>query len=163
MQLKSIHKILVFIIVFSFLALVAVPSFADPITYSYDDLNRLIQVSSNGAVVEYVYDGVGNLIQKTLYAVSATPASYNFGNIIIGTSSTQTFTVTNTGSGTLQVGTTGFNGNDGSAFSIANDNCTGSALAPSTSCTLQVVFSPATVGGRSANLFISFSVHAMSF
>ncbi len=162
MQLKTNCKLvrsflLALSLVLSIMQLTVSISSADPLIYTYDDVNRLIQVSSNGAVVKYIYDGVGNLIQKELYTASATPASHNFGNIIIGTSSTQTFTVTNTGTDTLQVGTTGFNGNDVIAFNIANDNCTGTSLAPSTSCTLQVTVSPVTLGGKSANLSISFS------
>ncbi|MCL5023928.1 MAG: choice-of-anchor D domain-containing protein [Nitrospirae bacterium] len=143
---------------FSLVILFAVPSFAEPITYTYDDANRLVQADSGGATVKYVYDGVGNLVQRKRYAASTIPVSYDFGSVGIGvTSAAQTFTITNTGTEGLQIGITGFDGNDGLAFSILNDNCIGQALAAETSCTLQVVFSSATAGIKNANLSISFS------
>lgn len=45
-------------------------------------------------------------------------------------------------------------GTDASEFNIQNDNCSGQTLIPSTACTVDTVFSPASQGAKSANLSI---------
>ena len=43
------------------LLLIPMPTWADNVTHSYDDLNRLIRTDyGNGKVVEYTYDAAGN-------------------------------------------------------------------------------------------------------
>jgi YD repeat-containing protein len=87
--------------------------------------------------------------------ISVTPASYNFGNIIVGnTSPTQNFTVSNTGDTNLIISTITLAGTNASEFSKSSDNCSGQTLAPSSNCTIQVVFSPTSAGAKSANLSI---------
>jgi hypothetical protein len=73
----------------------------------------------------------------------------------VGSSSAaQTFTVTNTGTANLIIGTIGLTGTDPTQFSKQNDNCSGQTIAPSGTCTVQAVFSPASAGGMNANLSI---------
>jgi hypothetical protein len=85
--------------------------------------------------------------------ISVSPSSHNFGSVVIGGSSTQTFTITNTGTANLIIGT--ITSTNPAEFSIQNDNCSGQTLAPSSSCTFQAVFSPALpAGGKSASLSI---------
>ncbi|MEW6419944.1 MAG: choice-of-anchor D domain-containing protein [Nitrospirota bacterium] len=87
--------------------------------------------------------------------ISVIPISYNFGNVNVGSSSTpQTFTVSNTGTGDLIIGTISFAGTDASHFGKQSDNCSGQTLAPSSNCTLQAVFTPTSAGSKSANLTI---------
>jgi hypothetical protein len=92
--------------------------------------------------------GVGN--------VTLTPASVDFGNQNVGTSSTpQPFTLTNiTGSAltSLSMSFTGANAGD---FSQTN-NC-GTSLASNASCTINVKFTPGAGGSRSATLSVSDS------
>lgn len=49
------------------LLLSAVSSFADSMTYTYDDLNRLKQVLYSDGTIVYDYDEVGNRLQKGVY------------------------------------------------------------------------------------------------
>jgi len=87
--------------------------------------------------------------------ISVTPTSYNFGNINLGSSSSpQIFTVFNTGTGDLVIGTISFTGTDASQFGKQSDNCSGQTLAPSFNCTVNAVFSPTSAGSKSANLAI---------
>ena len=87
--------------------------------------------------------------------ISVTPTSYNFGNVNVGSSSApQTFTVSNTGTGDLIIGTISFAGTDASQFGKQSDNCSGQTLAPSSNCTVQAVFKPTSAGTKSANLSI---------
>lgn len=74
-------------------------------------------------------------------ALSVTPATFDYGNVVQGSSSgQQVFTVTNTGGvptgtpGAMLVGT-------GQGFSITGNTCS-AALLPSGTCTFTVVFAP---------------------
>jgi hypothetical protein len=87
--------------------------------------------------------------------ISVAPTSHNFGNVNVGSpSAPQTFTISNTGTANLVISTLSITGTDASQFSKQNDNCSGQTLAPATNCTVQVVFSPASAGSKSANLSI---------
>jgi len=83
--------------------------------------------------------------------ISVSPGSYNFGNIGVQTTATHTFTISNAGTGNLIVGTIAVSGSD---FSLGADNCSGKTVTPSSSCTVQVAFAPATVGSKAATLSI---------
>ncbi|MBI5056463.1 MAG: choice-of-anchor D domain-containing protein, partial [Nitrospirae bacterium] len=70
-------------------------------------------------------------------------APVNFGNVVAGTSSDQTVTVRNDGTGDLIIGNIAQVDPVGAPFSIITDNCSGQTLAPSTSCTVIMRFAPA--------------------
>lgn len=84
--------------------------------------------------------------------ISVSPASHDFGTVGIQATATQTFSIANTGTGSLIVGTLTVSGAD---FNLGTDNCSGRAVAPSSSCTVQVAFTPTAVGTRSATLSIT--------
>ncbi len=87
--------------------------------------------------------------------ISATPISYDFGNVDVGgSSSVQTFTLTNTGSTVIAPAIT-ISGTGGSEFRTQTDNCSGQTLSPSGTCTVQAIFSPSNEGTMSAYLLIS--------
>ena len=87
--------------------------------------------------------------------ISVTPISYNFGSVAVGSSSVaQTFTVSNSGGAGLVIGTITLAGTNPSEFGMLNDNCSGRTLAPSSTCTIQAIFSPASSAAKSANLSI---------
>jgi fibronectin type 3 domain-containing protein len=68
-------------------------------------------------------------------------------------SSAQTFTLSNTGNATLDIASIVFTGTNATDFS-ENATC-GATLAPNSSCTIAVVFTPAASGGRSASLTVT--------
>lgn len=88
-------------------------------------------------------------------AVQLSPAAYDFGNQQEGTQSTpQSFTVENTGEASLKISSLSVAGVDQDQFSEQNDTCEGSTVKPSESCTVEVVFSPTSAGGKSAFLWV---------
>jgi len=106
-------------------------------------------------------DGLWGIPQFAAFSVqskpriSVIPNSLDFGNVNLGSqSSAQTFTISNTGDTDLVIGTITLTGTDTPEFSIQSNNCQGQALAPSASCTFEVVFLPTSAGLKSANLSI---------
>ena len=87
--------------------------------------------------------------------ISVSPLSKNFGSVNVGgTSSAQTFTVSNTGVENLIIGALSITGTDASEFSKQNDMCSGQTVALSSSCTVDVLFSPTSAGVKNASLSI---------
>lgn len=58
MQGRLINKVFIIAFIIAVILLSVVSSFAEPITYSYDDANRLILEKRNNIIIEYVYDQV---------------------------------------------------------------------------------------------------------
>ena len=117
-------------------------------TYDYGDrpYYDYFSVGANGQTAPAPSAGVN---------LSVSPANKDYGNVIVGsTSSAQTFTVTSTGGVTLVIGTISITGTNASEFGKLNDNCSGQTLASSATCTIQALFSPASTGAKSANLSI---------
>lgn len=76
--------------------------------------------------------------------------AHDFGDVEQGmASSPKPFTVTNTGTATSGVLTTALTGGSAARFAISNDTCDGNTLAPSSSCTLEIVFTPSGIGSVS--------------
>jgi PKD repeat protein len=86
---------------------------------------------------------------------SVSPLSKDFGSVpVAGTSAAQTFTVSNTGTGNLVIGTLSLLGGDAANFTKQNDTCTGQTVIPAGSCTVEVKFTPSSTGSKSATLSI---------
>ena len=86
--------------------------------------------------------------------ISVLPTEVSF-NVSVGSSSpAQTVTIENIGTGDLSINTITITGTDSSEFSIQNDNCSGQTLTSSGNCTVEVIFSPASSGEKSASLTI---------
>ena len=69
-----------------------------------------------------------------------------FGNVMVGTTSTQTVTVTNVGGASLSIGLIASTNPLAAPFSITNDLCSSQTLALSSSCTFRVQFQPVAGG-----------------
>jgi hypothetical protein len=86
--------------------------------------------------------------------LAASPTTLPFGVVGIGEiSSSQAVTISNTGTGTTGVPEPTVTGAAAGEFTVTSD-C-GAGLRPGGTCTLQVRFSPATGGARSASLELS--------
>ena len=70
------------------------------------------------------------------------------------TSPARGFTVTNSGTANLTVGTIEITGSDAGQFAIQNNQASGRTLTPGQSASLEVVFTPASQGAKSASLRI---------
>ncbi len=75
-----------------------------------------------------------------------TDLSVPFGTVIVGSSSTQTVTVKNTGTANLLVGAVNSANPLAAPFSIKTDTCSNQTIAPSATCTLTVAFTPTSTG-----------------
>jgi len=87
--------------------------------------------------------------------ISVSATSLDFGSVDVGDSSFTTLTITNSGSASLIIGQITFSGTNTLDFDTRNDNCTGATVGSSQNCTLQIVFSPRSIGSRRATLAIS--------
>jgi polyisoprenoid-binding protein YceI len=86
--------------------------------------------------------------------VALSPSSYNFGNQVVGTtSSAAPITLTNTGNVTLNITSVTIAGTNSGDFTQTN-NC-GATVAAGASCTLSVTFTPTASGSRSGSLTIT--------
>ena len=86
--------------------------------------------------------------------ISVSPAYLDFGSINLGSASTQTITLSSTGNADLVIGAIALSGTNQGEFSIQNDSCAGRTIGSSGNCTLDVLFSPNSLGLKSASLFI---------
>ncbi len=91
-------------------------------------------------------------------ALAITPASIDFGGIVVGQSSTtRTFTVTNTGGAATGALSVSLGGTSASQFVVQTDTCTGQSLAPSPGgmCTVSYQLRPSSAGGKTASLIVA--------
>jgi bacillopeptidase F len=94
-----------------------------------------------------------DLLLNPVPDISVYPLSHNFGDIEGGShSSPQPFTLINKGIRDLVVDDIWITGANASEFTKPNDTCSRQTLPPSAVCSVQIVFSPESVGTRSANL-----------
>ncbi len=110
-----------------------------------------VQIITNATPTTYnvPLNGTGAVAAVGLIALSG---ALNFGDQIIGTSSNpQSVLISNVGSGFFFVSGLGFSGVDANDFTLTG-GCGG--LLPGASCAVDVVFNPATIGSKNAQLNI---------
>jgi uncharacterized protein (TIGR03437 family) len=108
-----------------------------------------------GHLVTVTEDGVSNPTLAQAPALSTT--SLNFGSLTVGASgAAQAVRLTNTGTTVLNLSAITIGGLNGGDFA-ETDGC-GPALAAAGSCTIQVTFTPAAAGIRTASLFIAGNI-----
>jgi YVTN family beta-propeller protein len=86
-------------------------------------------------------------------AVSLSSAALDFGAAPVGTASrAQTVRITNSGAASLTITTSTLGGATAGDFALSADGCTGKTVVASATCTVDVTFTPAAGGSRSARL-----------
>jgi hypothetical protein len=84
--------------------------------------------------------------------VAFSPSVMSFGNVTVGTtSSSQSWTLTNSGSSSAGIGILTLTGTNSGDFSIATNSC-GSSLAAGASCNGTITFTPSATGSRVATV-----------
>lgn len=84
--------------------------------------------------------------------LTMTPATQNFGDVVIGqTSTATTFTVMNTGTAPSSALTVSLSGGSAADFSIGANTCAGMTLATGAMCTVSVTFNPSGGSPRSSS------------
>jgi hypothetical protein len=98
--------------------------------------------------------GAFELQETAPTSASQTPMSLIFGSqqTDAGATAPQTVTLSNNGVGCVHVASISLTGANASEFATSNDTCTGAALGPAASCTLDVAFDPSSAGGKAATL-----------
>jgi hypothetical protein len=107
-------------------------------------------VASNapGSPHRLALSGTGQVPIMTL-----SQSSLAFGSQRVNsTSPAQRVTVTNTGTGPLIISSVGLGGANPGDFIIGANSCAGGVLQPGSSCTVEITFTPAMSGSRSADL-----------
>ncbi len=90
----------------------------------------------------------------TAPGISVSPSTLSFGNQLINTaSSAQTVTITNSGTAELTIAGVSVTGDHAAQF--AQSNTCSAALAPNATCTINMTFTPASTGAKSASLSIT--------
>ena len=93
--------------------------------------------------------------QPTVPDIIVSPVELNFGSVNVGSgSSPELITVTNDGIVDLEIGQSTLTGANEGDFSIQNDNCSNQIISSDSSCSLEVVFSPISVGSKTATLIV---------
>ncbi len=111
--------------------------------------SRLFVASLNTKSVEtYGIDSVyGNIV--------GSPQSYNFGSVTVNeVSPSQSFNISNNGSGDLAIGAVTLTGVNASEYAIVSNNCADTILAPTAGCVIDVQFKPLVAASKSASLSI---------
>jgi len=89
-------------------------------------------------------------------AVTFTPTSLTFAAQAIGTTSApQSITIANTGNASLFINSAATRGANPLDFTQVSDGCSGLTLAPGTSCSVSITFSPTASGTRSATFILT--------
>ncbi|HEX9697697.1 MAG TPA: choice-of-anchor D domain-containing protein [Actinomycetota bacterium] len=89
-------------------------------------------------------------------AAGVSPSTLAFGTVQVATqSASQTITVTNTGQGTLLIGTVTITGTNAGDFVKTSDACTGASRTAGQSCTIGAAFKPTVTGARTATVSIT--------
>jgi hypothetical protein len=108
-------------------------------------LIRIFAAVSAGALVLLMSASVGQADREpTINWSPATSDSFDFGAVHVGDSSSQTFTLTNSGgsaSADLTISLTG-----PATFTLVEDGCSGTSLGPRKSCTVTVEYAPTAPG-----------------
>jgi len=113
-----------------------------------------LQMSDNAAGSPQVVALVGTGVAVSTPAVTLTPAVLNFGDQNVGAASpTMAVTLDNTGSSALSISSIAISGTNAADFGQTN-TCTAS-LAAGASCSISVVFTPAQIGARSAQIVMT--------
>jgi hypothetical protein len=86
--------------------------------------------------------------------ISCSTTSHDFGKVKAGSTSRQSFEITNIGNADLMIDSLSITGTDASQFAIENDYCSGQFCVPSGTLAVDLLFSPDSEGTKNANLLI---------
>jgi hypothetical protein len=86
--------------------------------------------------------------------ISISPASHDFGTVNLEASSSQTFTISNSGDADLGIGKLSITGENFFEFAIRTADCSNQVIAPAGSCKVDLVFFPNIEGLKKATFLI---------
>jgi hypothetical protein len=105
---------------------------------------------------------VATIVVAVATALAASPPYYlvspqykAFGDIAVGSTASQTFTVTNAGGRQTGILQESISGTGAAEYALTSDSCYDRRLRPGESCVLSVVFAPTAVGTAYAQVNIT--------
>jgi HYDIN/CFA65/VesB-like, Ig-like domain len=113
-------------------------------------LSRLVHVASF-LLVSWLAIGCAGYTQKLVPDLSLSTSSLNFQSVVVGQTTTKTFSISNTGTGPLQISALSISGKQ---FSLTGPSVPRTIL-PANSLTYTLTFAPSTSGSASASVDIS--------
>ncbi|UWZ84576.1 choice-of-anchor D domain-containing protein [Occallatibacter riparius] len=117
----------------------------------------LANLNSNNFANAGIQRTTANILNNFILGVaevSFSPSTVNFNGVQVGsTSASQTITLTNSGTGTLNIASIGLTGPDPGDFAQTN-NCP-AALTSGLSCTINATFTPTAAGTRGATITVT--------
>jgi hypothetical protein len=138
------------------------PAIAPPARYSpvmvYDAARRQTLLFG-GLGTFYFNDTWIYSDSSTAGPATVSPGAAAFGTVVVNTTATQVFTITNTGGSSLIV--TGFSAS-GTGFSITNPPTLPAAIAANGTLTFTVAFTPSIAGSYSGSFTVSTATEALS-
>jgi hypothetical protein len=112
-----------------------------------------VEVDPNGTIPEL--DEKNNSASVLYLPEALFPAGYDFREVAVGTASqAQRFTFTNAIAASILIDAIVGTGPGTAEFALQNDGCSGRTLAGGESCTFDIVFSPATLGVKTASFTV---------
>ena len=122
----------------------------------WDFLREARDINDHGEIVGFgiTFDGNKHAFLMTPIGATISPESYEFENCSIGCERTISFTVENEYDESIEIESVVISPTD-SEFQARNDQCAGNQIIPSGNCTFEVVFSPETIGNKTATVNVA--------
>jgi hypothetical protein len=117
--------------------------------------SEIIRINHNdiSSLTDIIVSGIADPHPPTF---SVNPTIYYFGSVIVGqTSAIRTFTITNSGGSTLVIQPISMGGASANEFRFESVNFAPVDVLPGNSFVFSVVFSPRTIGNKTANILIA--------
>ncbi len=116
-----------------------------------------LTVGHNGLRAPLVVTLSGEAVAASTPAVRLSATTLAFGSVVLNTTTTQqTVTITNSGTGNLRLGALSVTGTGATQFRIASTTCsTVNVLRPAQSCAVNITFTPTTSGAKTASIVVS--------
>jgi VCBS repeat-containing protein len=111
-----------------------------------------LEINNDGTTNPLFVSLTGEGLNGPIVTVSPTQAIY--GNVTLGSQSSQTFTLTDTGDAPLQIQAMLVIAGSPEVFPISNNSCSGRQISAGSSCHVTVGFVPIAAGDKDASLFL---------
>jgi hypothetical protein len=114
--------------------------------------NAQLEIDNDGTATPLLVSLTGQGLNGP--ALTLSPPQAKYGNVALGSSGSQIFTLTNTGDAPLQVQAVVPIAGSPEVFPISNDGCSGQMIAAGSSCQMTVGFIPIAAGDKDASLLL---------
>jgi hypothetical protein len=114
--------------------------------------NAQLELDNDGTATPLLVSLTGQGLNGPVLTVSPPQAKY--GNVALGSSGSQTFTLANAGDAPLQIQGVVLIAGSPEVFPVSNDGCSGQTIAAGSSCQVTVGFIPIAAGDKDGSLLL---------